>query len=261
MANLIRLPKLGSDWTFNELASYHINLQQQEALQFLGVQALPQPVVDPEILNNLDAAAMQQDNHAELVNLLDLAMIPSKGETAVDDFVVELFKYLGYVRRNRVARTRVDIPLNICGEVRHAKTDVCLIDRMQNDIILLVQEDKRLEDTEPTNARAQLVAEAVTAFTENNINRDALGLPPLAEKVIPGIVMVGTMPTFFKIPVTQTLATHIAFGTYPPAETIVNYCYPPVPRPARRRSEGMKPLDNRREVLKCYEAFKAIVGI
>lgn len=73
--------------------------------------------------------------------------------------------------------------------------------------------------------------------------------------------MVGTMPTFFKIPVTQSLATHIAFGACPPAETVVNYCYPPVPRSARRRSEGMKPLDNRREVLRCLEAFKAIVGI
>ncbi len=78
---------------------------------------------------------------------------------------------------------------------------------------------------------------------------------------MPGIVMVGTSPAFFKIPITQTLSDHIAHGTYPPAETRVTYCYPPVPRPARRHSEGMKPLDNRREMLKCYEAFKAIVGI
>ena len=78
---------------------------------------------------------------------------------------------------------------------------------------------------------------------------------------MPGIVMVGTSPAFFKIPITQNLSDHIAHGTYPPAETRVTYCYPPVPRPARRHSEGMKPLDNRREMLKCYEAFKAIVGI
>lgn len=73
--------------------------------------------------------------------------------------------------------------------------------------------------------------------------------------------MAGTMPTFFKNPVTQTLAEHIAYGTYPSAETVVTYCYPPVPRPASRYSEGMKPLDNRREVLRCFEAFKVIVGI
>ena len=77
---------------------------------------------------------------------------------------------------------------------------------------------------------------------------------------MPGIVMVGTSPAFFKIPVTQTLSDHIAYGSYPPAETQVTYCYP-VPHPARRRSEGMKPLDNRHEMLKCYEAFKVIVGM
>jgi hypothetical protein len=78
---------------------------------------------------------------------------------------------------------------------------------------------------------------------------------------MPGIIMVGTSPVFFKIPVTQTLSTHIHYGTYPPEETRVTYCYPPVPRPDRLSSEAMKPLDNRRDSLKCYEAFKGIVGI
>jgi hypothetical protein len=75
---------------------------------------------------------------------------------------------------------------------------------------------------------------------------------------MPGIVMTGTLPTFFKIPVTQSLLYHIACGIRPPKETRVTYCFPLVP--ARRRTEGMKPLDNRREILKCFEAFKAIVG-
>lgn len=126
---------------------------------------------------------MQQDPHAQLITLLDLAMIPEKGETAIDDFAVELFKVLGYVRRERVARTRVDLPLFICGEVRYARTDVCIVDRSQNDILLLVQEDKRLEHWESINARAQLVAEAVAAYNENNARSEAAGLPPMAEKV------------------------------------------------------------------------------
>ena len=73
---------------------------------------------------------------------------------------------------------------------------------------------------------------------------------------MPGIVMVGTSPTFFKVPVTEILSDHIRKGACPPRETVVTYCYPPVPH---RRSEGMMPLDNRREILRCYEAFKAIV--
>lgn len=62
-------------------------------------------MIDQELLNILDADAMQQDCNAELIGLLDLAMIPNKGETAVNDFAVELFKVLGYVYRQRLART------------------------------------------------------------------------------------------------------------------------------------------------------------
>lgn len=183
MANLIRSAKSGSEWTLNDLESYNIQLQQQDALTFFGVQQLPEPSVDPELLSNVSADAMQQDHHAELINLLDLAMVPSYGESAVNDFTVELFRILGYVRRDRVARTRKDLHLLICGEYRHAKTDVCLIDHSQNDIILLVQEDKRIEDREPTDAQAQLVAEAIAAFAENNGNRRSAELDPLSQKV------------------------------------------------------------------------------
>ncbi len=92
----------------------------------------------------------------------------------MDDFIVEHFKVLGYSRRERVARTRADIPLFICGEIRHAKTDVCIVDHPQYDILVFVQEGKRLENTEPVNARAQqpqLVTATVAAFNENNVRR------------------------------------------------------------------------------------------
>ncbi len=59
----------------------------------------------------------------------------------------------------------------------------------------------------------------------------------------------------------QTLSTHIRHGTYPPEETCVTYCYPPIPRPACGDNEAMRPLDSRREIFRCYEAFKEIVGI
>jgi hypothetical protein len=74
----------------------------------------------------------------------------------------------------------VDLPLLICSEQIYATTDVCILDRSQNDILLLVQEDKR---SEPISARAQLVAEAVAAFNKNNARREAMGLSPLVSKV------------------------------------------------------------------------------
>ena len=77
----------------------------------------------------------------------------------------------------------MDLPLLICGEERHAKTDVCIVDRSQNNILLFVQKEKKLQQLEPVNAQAQLVAEAVAAFNENNAQREAIGLSPLVSKV------------------------------------------------------------------------------
>ncbi|PBK88934.1 hypothetical protein ARMGADRAFT_936715, partial [Armillaria gallica] len=75
--------------------------------------------------------------------------------------------------------------------------------------------------------------------------------------VMPGIMMLGTTPTFYKIPVSQSLLYHICHGTYPPELTQVTCCTVPVSCP----SESMKPLDNRKEIFRCYEAFKVIIGI
>jgi len=183
-----------------------------------------------------------------------MATVPDE-ESAVDDFVVELFKALHYVGRDvgRIVRMRKDLPFWVCGEERHVQTDVCVMD--STAILLLVQEDKRHMDC--TDPEPQLVAEAIAAFYNNNQTRvQTLDQAPVANKVIPGITMKGTMPTFYKIPVTTDLVRSVQYGEYPAQETVVYSHYPAVPRPARRYSEGMKPLDNRRVILACYEAFK-----
>ncbi|KIJ47466.1 hypothetical protein M422DRAFT_28800 [Sphaerobolus stellatus SS14] len=259
MANIIRTAKSGSDWTRNELLAYNIRVELQDATTFFGVDQLPQPVTTPEeILVAADANAATSDEGYNLLRTLDLAMaMPPNEESAVDDFAVALLRACGYIRRGRVARTRKDINLFICGENRHAKTDVCILD--DNEILLLVQEDKRHMDS--SNPEAQLIAEAIAAFDSNNHTRErTLSLPPLQSKVTPGITMKGTAPTFYKIPVTTALVDAVGMGMYPQQETVVYAHIPNVPRPARRWSEGMKPLDNRRIILSCYEAFKQFVS-
>ena len=185
MANLIRSAKSGSDWTRAELDAYNISIIDEEVPTFFGLPVLPQPTVDQELLQIQDANLMADEKNAELINLLDLAMVPGSEESAVDDFAVVLFRTLGYLGRHRVARTRKDIPFLICGEWRHAKTDVCIVDRSQNDIMMLVQEDKRFSVTETATAEAeaQLVAEAIAAFSYNNEARRAAGLPVHASRV------------------------------------------------------------------------------
>lgn len=123
------------------------------------------------------------------MNLLDLALNPEPDEeSAVADFTVSLFRLLGYVSHRRVARTHKDIRLFICEEESHAKTDVCLIDSQENDILLVVQEDKYFHN-DALAAQYQLVAEAIAAFDYNNrIRRTYAGLLPLESKVCRPII-------------------------------------------------------------------------
>lgn len=258
MANLLRTAKSGSDWGQAELHAYNIVVEFQDAPTFFGVNPLPQPAVAAELLDNIAANDMANDANYKLLRYMDLAMdpVPSE-ESAVDDFAVHLLTVLGYaVPRARMVRTRADIPLTICGQECHAKTDVCIVD--SDDILLLVQEDKRHK--EPKDPEPQLVAEAIAAFQTTNYRRThVLGQDPIAYKVMPGITLRGTSPIFYKIPITAQLAQSVALGIYPAAPTVVHAHLPVVARPARRLTEGMRPLDNRAIILACYEAFKEFV--
>ena len=87
--------------------------------------------LDEELLCIIDAGPMKQDHHAKLITYVDRVTIHDKGEAAVPDFVVELFDLLGYERRERLACKRVNLLLLICGEDRHVKINVCLINSSQ----------------------------------------------------------------------------------------------------------------------------------
>jgi hypothetical protein len=188
---------------------------------------------------------------------MDLAMNPVPGEeSAVADFAMELLKATGHDSRDRFLRTRKDIPLFLCGTWSRAKATVYLTDN--NEIILLVQEDK--QHLERGNPRPQLIAEAIAAAqTKNTVRETVLNLAPLEYKLIAGITMTGTSPTSFKIPITSELMEAVRLGQYPPTLTVVAMHIPEVPRPDRRLSEGMRPLDNRGKILACLEAFQQFV--
>jgi len=77
---------------------------------------------------------------------------------------------------------------------------------------------------------------------------------------MPGIIMVGTSPTFVKIPITADLVQCVQRGEYPATPTVVLAHKPDISEPDPSvRNEGMKPLDGRRVILQCYEAFKKFV--
>ncbi|KAF9061377.1 hypothetical protein BDP27DRAFT_1488558 [Rhodocollybia butyracea] len=220
------------------LEAYNIKITFQDAKTFFNVTPLPAPSVHPEILT-VQSAADAVDEATERTEPED---------SVITDFAFALFRSLGYTHRPLVACGPDELEFLSCGEKKSAALDLSIIDHNSNDIILVVQEDKQL----PATA-------AIAAFQDMNSRRRLGGLEPLDSKVIPGIIMAGTFPTFFKIHVTQELNSGVMTGTLPDAPTVVTGHVPVIPRPNRKLSEGMKCLDNRLAILQCYEAFKQFI--
>jgi hypothetical protein len=65
--------------------------------------------------------------------------------------------------------------------------------------------------------------------------------------------------TFYRIPVTKELSDAVVQGTNPPTETHI-LCYILALLVPGLLSFRMLPLDNRREIIACLEAFKQFLG-
>ena len=85
------------------------------------------------------------------------------------------------------------------------------------------------------------------------------GLPEVDSQIFPAIIMVGTAPIFYRIPITAELVNCVESGSLPPQVTVVQRCVPPVPNPIAYPEEGLVSLANRAIVLQCFQAFKAFV--
>jgi hypothetical protein len=259
MAKLLRTVKSGSDWTAHELRAYNITIVTQSKAEFFGTDNLPDPT-EPSISGFMTTesrqAAQDKDKRTkQLLHYLDLAMDPKAGqEAAVDNFAAELLRSLDYDDKDRIVFIWHTIPFLICGENSAAHIDVCIMD--DNEILLLLQEDKKLtsmKDPEP-----QVIASAIAAFALNNRKREReLNLPARGTITFPAFTMIGTSPIFYKVTITATLSRAVQNGTYPGVETRVLRYIPTLPH---RNGDGMRPLPNRLEILRCLEAFKRFLG-
>ncbi|KAH8989151.1 hypothetical protein EDB86DRAFT_1927186 [Lactarius hatsudake] len=259
MAQLLRKPKSGSDWTAYELSAYNITVVPQSKELFFNSS---DPTGPEPSLTGFMATERRQDVVADtdkgtkkLLHYLELAVEPKIGqEAAVVNFAAELLRGLGYDDGNRIVFIRHAIPFLICGENSVAQTDVCVMD--DNEILLLLQEDKGL--TNMTDPEPQVIAGAIAAFALNNRKRERqLNLPPHDSIMFPCLTMVGTSPIFYKVTVTAALSKAVQSGTYDWEGTFVFRYIPALPR---GNSEGMRPLPNRLEILRCLEAFKRFLG-
>jgi hypothetical protein len=99
------------------------------------------------------------------------------------------------------------------------------------------------------------VAKALAAFRADCDRTVAAGHPPMLFKTYFGIVMTGSVPHFYKIPITEALVDAVGRGKFPDGETIVQRFIPPAPN----TDEGMLQLDNRRVFFQCFEALAALL--
>jgi len=255
MANLIRGAKCGSSWTQNELRAYNIIVKNSKEEIFFKekLEKISQNVTK-EFLEFEFVPGMGTPDDNDLLGYMDLASMGKEDqESMVDDFASELLKTLEFRGNGRLIRTRHSIQFFIAGIISKAQTDVCII-RKDNRILLLLQENKTLENTK--DPEAQVIAEAIAAFQENNKIREYNNKEILEIMTFPCITMTGTSPIFYLIPITKELNDNITVGTYPNIQTIVQRFIPIVPR---RVSDGMKPIENRKKILQCFEAFKKFV--
>lgn len=258
MANLIRRAKPASAWNKNDLRAYNIQVVPETVATFFGNTNLPPSLMSPANLAHEvypDTGLLTND---ELFSVfMDYAMTWPGGDArdgaSVDDFTRCLFGQLRYYVPARCIASHRHLPLSMCSTKTLARPDFSVID-FPSRIILLVQEGRRhLERKDP---EPHLIAEAIAAFQYNNRRRPAAGLPAVNAAVIPGITMVGTAPTFYKVDLTTTLVEAVELGEYPTQTTTVHKLTPPVQAPSDLQQDGMRPLNNRAVILSCFEAFK-----
>ena len=258
MADLIRSAKSGSDWTSNELAAYNITVRRQSAPDFFGYQPNTIPeYLDPEFVHS---PVPPNDSIADvatfrILQYIDLATrANATQESAIDDVARELLRLLNFEEKGTLLRSRYAIPFFISGDTGCvAQTDLCLIQGSAT-ILLIIQEDKT--GFSQKYPEAQVIAEAIAAFQYNNLSRDRAGLDTVESMTIPAIIMIGTRPIFYKIPVTQALSDAVARAQYPAFHTTVFKCT--VNPLSRCQSDGMEALEFRQDILKHYNAFKAV---
>ena len=253
------IPPGPDDWTEDELERYCIKVETQNKQEFFGVADLPAPVI-PSLagfMTTEDRENAADGETRKLLHYLDLVLNPQIGQEAVvDNFVAKLLEKLGYGEGDRIIFIRRALPIVFGGVSYITHADVCVMG--DDDQILLIWQNTlfpSLKDPE-----SQIVAKAIAAYRANNRVRTSLNLPLHPAITFPAISMIGTKFIFYKITVTDNLVgaaiRQRTYANWSDGNYLVRY----IPVLPQRHGLGMRPLENRAEILACLEAFKQFMG-
>ncbi|KAI0797577.1 hypothetical protein C8Q75DRAFT_887065 [Abortiporus biennis] len=256
------------EWTKADLSQLKIQIVDVDTETFFGTNNLPQSSnIDEDIVDNPrrpegpDISVQSKRFFA----YLEEALIPPD-QYPYESCTVDLFSFLlsdvfGYeLPDGALHTTHVYIPFVAGGDRVFAKPYLRIVKGpkycRQHCLVLEAQERSTLsDDPEP-----RLLADGIASFYEDRRRLEKSGEQPMTEsKIVPGIIIHGTAPIFYKIPVTKELLDAAENGEVPVHETLVQRYTPVVPDPQHYLDAGMVPLTNRRAILTCLEAFKRFV--
>ena len=197
-----------------------------------------------------------KDDRKFFFSLQAAMAIAPEVESAVDDFTAHLLNLLGYEVGNHFIRQRKDLFFFVSSGRTPAETDISVVNQ-NHEILLVMQEYKKhLDKMDP---EPRLTAEAIAAHQHNNLRLQRIGKPTVQARMIPGIIMIGSTPRFYKIPITQDFVRAVETGQYPEQPTTVHMIALSVNNLNRLVRDGMKSLNNKDVILRYFEAFKQFV--
>ncbi|TDL16363.1 hypothetical protein BD410DRAFT_731489 [Rickenella mellea] len=249
--------KYGRVWNRKELVACKIRFDSADASTFFRMTQLPQLTLSPIILNNIDKPDEPLEMEVGLYFVyMKGAMELGQSWSVVWDFLefmlLRVFSY-AFPFRTLVRRPEMSFIMN-GKEIVVRDTIVLKLLKEGEYVFVAEMHGNPTVDHEP-----KLIARALAALTHNNQKRASRGLPNLRSQTFCGILITGTAPVFYQIPITQDLLSAIAAGKRPKDVTVVRKFTPPVENPAAYIQKGMIPLDNRRIILQCFAAFKDLL--
>ncbi|KAF4616594.1 hypothetical protein D9613_008287 [Agrocybe pediades] len=193
MTSLRRVPKSGKDWTLYDLDAYHVDMRWQDHHTFFGVTSLPNPQVDTELLEANEAADMVEPRNAEFIHLMHLAMLHHTTQASPPQPISSSSCSKGWATSADTGSRAWEGHAAPCVR-RVPQCDSGREDRRRELNLSLEGDQGEAVAIAAGGAspEAELIAAAIAAFVQNNVNRQYAGLPELTNTVIPGIIIAGT---------------------------------------------------------------------
>ena len=259
----------GSNWSNTELDFFRIKIVPEYDFNSFFLED------PPEVLSGNASVIVDLDlSRADILETIDWSSIGSKPitrftkhvlavtkthkneESAVDDLAKAIFELLDYDDNDLNIRTREELKLEMCNKDTFAKPDLC-IETSTLTIKLLVQEDKSYQVATRVNPEAQVVAEAIAAFQENNRINEKLDINSRDNQLIPCITMLGTCPTFYLFNVTKALSNAVKEGKRPQNVTEIKRYK--IKMHTLATGDALLISKYKREIMQCYTALKKFV--